>query len=389
MGKARSIAMATMDVKWIALSLLVFQNGITPILFRYATTEVSADEKFSTPVAVTVQEFMKLIASMLLFLKEVNWQPDVWWQGLRSEVMENPLQTSKLAVPAALYFLQNQSLQIASAHLPAAVFQVLYNGKTLVVAVFSVFLLRKALNRAKWLALGMMSAGLAVVQLGAGQEKSQASMGNDADQSVPLGLFVVLLGCLCSGFAGVYFEMMMKPQPNADGTFPKPPSMWIRNMELAFFSLLVGATQIGVSGVGFSSTALFHGFTPKVWYMTVNNALGGLLVAIVIKYADNILKGFACALATIVATFASVPLFGYQIGALFVCGVLVVLYSVLLYGGSVRVPGSTDEQYWGQDFAMCAKLRSAPAHDAHDIEDETQLLSQDGKSEASSLNQVP
>merc|ERR1712166_195005 len=102
----------------------VFQNGITPILFRYATTEVSADEKFSTPVAVTVQEFMKLIASMLLFLKEVNWQPGVWWQGLRSEVMENPLQTSKLAVPAALYFLQNQSLQIASAHLPAAVFQV-------------------------------------------------------------------------------------------------------------------------------------------------------------------------------------------------------------------------------------------------------------------------
>ena len=111
-------------VKWLALGLLVFQNGITPILFRYATTEVSADEKFSTPVAVTVQEFMKLIASMLLFLKEVNWQPDVWWQGLRTEVMENPLQTSKLAVPAALYFLQNQSLQIASAHLPAAVFQV-------------------------------------------------------------------------------------------------------------------------------------------------------------------------------------------------------------------------------------------------------------------------
>jgi len=377
------------EIKWLALGLLVFQNGITPILFRYATTEVSADEKFNTSVAVTVQEFMKLIASMLLFLKEVDWNPTEWWRGLRSEVTDNPSQTLRLAVPACLYFLQNSSLQIASANLPAAVFQVLYNGKTLVVAVFSVMLLSKVLNRAKWMALAMMSAGLAVVQLGAGQESSQASMGNGADQSVPLGLFVVLLGCLCSGFAGVYFEMMMKPQPNADGTFPKPPSMWIRNMELAFFSLLVGATQIGVSGVGFSSTALFHGFTPKVWYMMVNNALGGLLVAIVIKYADNILKGFACALATIVATFLSVPLFGYQIGIVFLGGVLVVLYSVLLYGGSVKVPGSIDDHYWGQDFEMCAKLRSVPAHDAHDIEDETQLLSQDGKSEASSLNQVP
>jgi len=376
-----------MDVKWIALSLLVFQNGITPILFRYATTEVSADEKFSTPVAVTVQEFMKLIASMLLFLKEVNWQPDVWWQGLRSEVMENPLQTSKLAVPAALYFLQNQSLQIASAHLPAAVFQVLYNGKTLVVAVFSVFLLRKALNRAKWLALGMMSAGLAVVQLGAGQEKSQASMGNDADQSVPLGLLVVLLGCLCSGFAGVYFEMMMKPQPNADGSLPKTPSMWVRNMELAFFSLVIGAFQITASGVGSGSTgSIFNGFTPKVWYMMVNNALGGLLVAIVIKYADNILKGFACALATIVATFASVPLFGYQIGALFVCGVLIVLYSVLLYGGSVKVPGSKHgstegDEYWEQDFAVCTQLRN---RSSGDVSEKEMLVSKTANQQSSS-----
>lgn len=246
----------------------------------------------------------------------------------------------------------------------------LYNGKTLVVAVFSVFLLRKALNRAKWLALGMMSAGLAVVQLGAGQEKSQASMGNDADQSVPLGLIVVFLGCLCSGFAGVYFEMMMKPQPNPDGSLPKTPSMWVRNMELAFFSLVIGAFQITASGVGSGSTSsIFNGFTPKVWYMMVNNALGGLLVAIVIKYADNILKGFACALATIVATFASVPLFGYQIGALFVCGVLVVLYSVLLYGGSVKVPGSTEgDEYWEQDFAVCAKLRNRSSGDISEKE---------------------
>jgi hypothetical protein len=32
------------------------------------------------------------------------------------------------------------------------------------------------------------------------------------------------------------------------------------------------------------------GFTPMVWQIVFNQALGGLLIAVVIKYADNLLK---------------------------------------------------------------------------------------------------
>ena len=54
------------------------------------------------------------------------------------------------------------------------------------------------------------------------------------------------------------------------------------------------------------SRPIYFGFTTAVWIMVVNNAVGGLCVAFVIKHADNILKGFACGLATIIATIASV-----------------------------------------------------------------------------------
>jgi hypothetical protein len=35
------------------------------------------------------------------------------------------------------------------------------------------------------------------------------------------------------------------------------------------------------------------------------NAVGGLIVAVVVKYADNILKGFACSMAIIITCIVS------------------------------------------------------------------------------------
>ncbi len=179
-------------------------------------------------------------------LARVRWASEGHWCAPCRVVLTAV--AAKLAVPAGLYFLQNSALQIASANLPAAVFQVLYQGKTLVVAICSVLLLRKVLTRAKWLALLVMALGLAAVQvrallgatdrwwrlqLGSGVESAQKHMGNDKEQSIELGLAVVLVGCLCSGFAGVYFESMMKPIPDKDGTLPKNPSMCVHNHSLS------------------------------------------------------------------------------------------------------------------------------------------------------------
>ena len=50
-----------------------------------------------------------------------------------------------------------------------------------------------------------------------------------------------------------------------------------------------------------------------VMYLVGMNATGGLLVAVVVKYADNILKGFACSLAIIFSSIISIFLFGFQL----------------------------------------------------------------------------
>ena len=63
------------------------------------------------------------------------------------------------------------------------------------------------------------------------------------------------------------------------------------------------------------------------------NATGGLLVAVVVKYADNILKGFATSISIIVSSVVSWRLLEDLVpGPHFLTGTSVVLCASLLYG---------------------------------------------------------
>ena len=239
---------AHMCLKWFVLGLLVVQNGVTPLLFRNAMTAATAAERFDTLQAVTTQEAFKLLMSLLLYYMENGYSFPDFCSGLRNGMVGKPVETAKLAIPALLYFVQNNCLQLASANLPAAIFQVTYQGKTLVVAICSVFMLSKKLSRSKWLAICIMAAGLAVVQLSKSTESKQSRMANASEQSITLGLIYVLIGCFCSGFAGVYFEKMMKrPTSGGAGNTTEKPSMWLRNIQLAMFSCAIGATNMVVT----------------------------------------------------------------------------------------------------------------------------------------------
>mmetsp|Transcript_14946 Transcript_14946/g.19630 ORF Transcript_14946/g.19630 Transcript_14946/m.19630 type:complete len:359 (-) Transcript_14946:873-1949(-) len=336
---------AAETLKWVSLALMLAQNAITPLIFRYATTSADAAHRYNTSVAVFTSEAIKLFASFVLIGVEENYSLSGAISTVNEQIIKKPKDTLKLAVPATLYFVQNVLLQLASSNLPAALFQVTYQGKTLVVALFSVFLLQKELIRARWFAIFLMAAGIATVQLSSSKEGAQKDMANSEEQSIVTGLIFVLLGCFCSGFAGVYFEMLMKQKA----------SMWVRNVQLASFSLVIGLVPIIASGE--TPNTMYHGFDEAVWVMVLNNAAGGLCVAFVIKYADNILKGFACALATIVATLASVPLFGFELTFSFFVGMIVVIGSTLLYGGTVKMSGN----YWNSEPPLCKGIRGAPA----------------------------
>jgi len=139
-------------------------------------------------------------------------------------------------------------------------------------------------------------------------------------------MFFVCLTCLLgifSGLAGVYFEKILKTTN---------VSVWIRNIQLGVFGIFFGIlTMLASDGAEVRDKGFFFGYTKMVWTATIVHSVGGLIVALVVKHADNILKGFATSSAIVLSCIVSIILFDFQLTLLFTLGSGLVIFSIFLY----------------------------------------------------------
>ena len=183
-------------------------------------------------------------------------------------------------------------------------------------------MLRKTLTQKQWLGLVVLFIGISIVQLQ--PENTEQSKGTGTQQRPLLGLFAVIVSCLMSGFAGVYFEKILK------GT---KQSIWLRNVQLGVLGTVIGFITMELKeGEKVRDLGFFYGYDAMVWVVICLQSLGGLLVAVVVKYADNILKGFATSAAIIVSCIASMFFFSFQLSLQFTLGAALVMCSIYMYG---------------------------------------------------------
>ena len=306
------------SLRYISLVILALQNATLVLLMRYARTQ-PGDQFFAT-TAVFMSEVLKLIACLFIIAIAEGGV-----SGLIAEFNKNiinaPLDTMKVAVPGLIYTIQNNLLYVAVSNLPAATFQVVYQIKILTTALFSVFMLDKKLTYFHWLALFILTGGVAMVQVETTMSKQSES--SATQQNPMLGFVAVIVACLFSGFAGVYFEKILKSSP---------VSTWLRNVQLAGFGIILGLAGVYINdGANVLASGFFHGYNNFTIMVILNQAIGGLVVAFVVKYADNILKGFATSVAIIISCVCSIFIFDFHITALFLLGSSLVIGSVCLY----------------------------------------------------------
>ncbi|XP_055999906.1 UDP-N-acetylglucosamine transporter-like isoform X3 [Ostrea edulis] len=305
-------------LKHLSLVLLTLQNAILILVMRYTRTRPG--DMYHATTAVVMSEILKVITSLvILATQEKTLTKFVCY--LRDNIWRQPMDCLKVSVPSIIYTLQNNLLYIALSNLDAATFQVSYQLKILTTALFSVFMLNKKLSTHQWCALLILFVGVALVQFRPDDAKS--SKLSTTAQKPMMGLFAVILSCFMSGFAGVYFEKILK------GT---KQSLWLRNVQLGSLGAIIGLITMEIKdGPKIQEKGFFFGYDYLVWVVIIFQSMGGLLVAVVVKYADNILKGFATSAAIVLSCIASIYLFDFRLSLPFTTGAFLVIISVYIY----------------------------------------------------------
>ncbi|KAG7366206.1 UDP-galactose transporter [Nitzschia inconspicua] len=327
---------STPAFKLILLTGMVLQNSATVLVGRYTRSSVPVDDLYVVNHLILVTEIGKLVLSCMFEYVSTNGG---LVQSIKANCIERPWDALKIMIPALLYLVQNSLLYTALSNLTAPVFQVTYQGKLVTTAIVSVIMLNRKYSFQQWICLVVLSVGVAVVVLGesGGSSSSSAeSVGDQAPQSLVLGLTAVTIACLSSALAGVYFEKVVKT--SSSGEKQKPVSVWMRNFQLAFFTIWTAMLQGWWTNMGKSEVdtkPYFHGFTSWVWILVGLQAGGGLLVAAVIKYADNVLKGLATGVSVCFATAVSTVLFGTPLSSQFSVGASMILVSVYFFSNPV------------------------------------------------------
>ncbi|KAL3809092.1 hypothetical protein ACHAXA_010613 [Cyclostephanos tholiformis] len=227
---------------------------------------------------------------------------------------------------AGLYTLQKNLLYLAISNLDAALFQVTYQTKILTTAIFSVLLLGPELSKFKVCAFLVLTLGVMLVQLDKVEENSSKSY---QEQHRWLGVLAVLGACCTSGFGGVYFELVLKPRSDELSSSSLAEE---ENVQLSAFALIIAlGTAFIKNHAAIFSDGFFRGYSPLVVLVIALEAGGGLVVAAVIKYVDNILKSFAMAVSIVTSTIVSAYVFGFTISGLFVGGCTFVFAAIVLY----------------------------------------------------------
>ncbi|KIW21735.1 hypothetical protein, variant [Cladophialophora immunda] len=321
-------------LKYVFLVTLVVQNSALVLTMRYS--RIQPGPRYLGTTAVALSELLKCFICLGIHVHRKRSQPDhrqaptlsaeanpsnqaddysipLWIDGSRAPKI------ALWALVAFLYSLQNNLQFVAASHLHAATFQVTYQCKILTTALFTVTLLRRRLSARKWFSLVILTAGVAWVQIPSSSTAASKQQGDDL-----AGITAVAGACICSGLAGVCFEKVLKE--------PQQSSIWKRNVQLSAgcFPMALAAAYCW-DRQAIRKDGFFQGYSPVVLATVGVQAAGGLIVALVIKYADNISKGFATSISIILSTAASIFLFDFVPTIHFLCGSILVLLATYLY----------------------------------------------------------
>ncbi|KAJ3169395.1 hypothetical protein HDU87_000617 [Geranomyces variabilis] len=337
----------------LALAALVVVTSANALVLRKSRQEVGPTGAYSVWQAICLAEILKIALSVGGMLLTSSRPP-----ALSVSVSPPPLQSSRqpvplirvhsdpatrfqnwlpeslaahaaavfnrsdfiaLTIPTFLYMVQNALNFISISHIPAVLFQTVNQTKILTTAVFTILLLKRGPTRRQWFALFVLTAGVVVTEY-----RSDDRNSGGRSTAWVTGLLAAVAATVLSGFNGVYIERFLKSSSTTLNT---------RNVQLSMYSavmtLVVGV--ILVDGQKSPPPRLFENFNEWTWLVVVLQAASGLVISVVLKYANTILKNFAASVAIVFSSILSYFTIGFTYTPHFVLGTMMIFLATYLY----------------------------------------------------------
>ncbi len=311
--------------------LLIFvclQTSGHTLIVRYS--QFVLHENYLISSTIIVGELLKLLFSSLIVFRSLGSADDKF-----SHFSLIFRQSLPMSVPALLYYCQGILTFVGLQNLESSIYAVIAQGKLLTTAFISVIVMKKKLNSNQWRALILLVIGVILVQIRPEpcRELNQSETIVDSDSDThnhgnsSIGLLAVLSVITLSGISGVYLEFHLK------GTLEF--TIWERNIQLSFYGIFFGILKILFFSSDYSfivQNSFFHGYSHFTWLIIGLYSAGGLAVAGVIAYFDNIIKGFATSCSLILTSLISYFWFNdLKIDGSFICGISAVIIAIFNY----------------------------------------------------------
>ena len=295
----------------MSMVLLIIQGTMMSVVLRYSRVSSSSTSSYLPSVSVAIAEVFKFVICVVYLVlcpssydsPEEN-SPDLPLlvsaharQSLRTKHQRSRSifrDSVPMALPAGMFVMQQVLLIWSATYLDAVTYQIFTQGFKLVpTAVFSRLLLGQRLRPAQWLSIPTLALGVVCIttnnnsgsQGGAVHVASEGGS-NEMDSYFYLAMVACSIAGLSSSYAGVYFELYVKGKMAG--------SLIKRNFQLGLygvpFSVLYALVR---DGDVIRERGLLAGFSLSAWGVVVLQVFGGFIIALVVKYCDNILKNFA------------------------------------------------------------------------------------------------
>ena len=270
-----------------------FLMALQPLLVAHSKNAAGGFD-YSVPSSVMVSEGLKLVISSALLCSQL-----VSGKVGRLLHEDAALEFFSYVLPALIYFVNNNCVFFILQAVDPTTFQLLSQMKTIFTGLLFRVFLKRRLTVVQYLALATLACGTACSQL---PGPDAACQGGSRHSSL-LGLALSVLSALLSALGGIYSEKLLKGRASA--------SIHWQNIQLYVWGVAFNLLGVWLKDAApLREHGLLAGYDGRAWAVVLCNALNGLAISAVLKYADNIARVYAHAIAMVLTMLAAVQMHG-------------------------------------------------------------------------------